>query len=162
MPAGVPWWPLGDSDKVEVGGDVFIVGAPYGISHTLTAGHVSGRHRPNTIYSELATAEFVQTDAAINEGNSGGPMFGMAGEVIGIVSHIISKSGGFEGLGFVVTSNMARALLLERRSFCDARRMRSWLLVAAPTRPDAAAKASWTTDAAADRRDPPRRAGAAA
>ena len=117
VPEGVPWSPLGDSDRVDVGDEVFIVGAPYGISHTLTAGHVSGRHRPNTIYSELATAEFLQTDAAINEGNSGGPMFGMAGEVIGIVSHIISKSGGFEGLGFVVTSNMARALLLERRSF---------------------------------------------
>ena len=108
---------LGDSDKVDVGDQVFIVGAPYGISHTLTVGHVSARHRPNTIYSELAGAEFLQTDAAINQGNSGGPMFNQAGEVVGIVSHIISKSGGFEGLGFVVTSNMARALLLERRSF---------------------------------------------
>jgi serine protease Do len=117
MPEGVPWSPLGDSDKVDVGDEIFIVGAPYGISHTLTVGHVSGRHRPNTIYSELATAEFLQTDAAINEGNSGGPMFNLAGEVVGIVSHIISKSGGFEGLGFVVTSNMARTLLLERRSF---------------------------------------------
>jgi S1-C subfamily serine protease len=117
VPEGAHSSPLGDSDKVDVGDQIFIIGAPYGISHTLTVGHVSGRHRPNTIYSELATAEFLQTDAAINQGNSGGPMFNLAGEVVGIVSHIISKSGGFEGLGFVVTSNMARTLLLERRSF---------------------------------------------
>jgi S1-C subfamily serine protease len=117
VPEGVRLSALADSDKVEVGDEIFIVGAPYGISHTLTVGHVSGRHRPNTIYSEMARAEFLQTDAAINQGNSGGPMFNRAGEVVGIVSHIISKSGGFEGLGFVVTSNMARALLLDRRSF---------------------------------------------
>ncbi len=108
---------LGDSDAVEVGDQVFIVGAPYGIGHTLTVGHISARHKPNTVYSGMALAEFFQTDAAINQGNSGGPMFNMAGEVIGIVSHIISKSGGFEGLGFVVTSNMARRLLLEQKSF---------------------------------------------
>jgi serine protease Do len=117
VPEGVQSLPLGDSDMVNVGDQVFIIGAPSGISHTLTVGHVSARHRPNTIYSELARAEFLQTDAAINQGNSGGPMFNLAGEVVGIVSHIISKSGGFEGLGFVVTSNMARALLLDQRSF---------------------------------------------
>ncbi|MBI4271086.1 MAG: trypsin-like peptidase domain-containing protein [Candidatus Rokubacteria bacterium] len=108
---------LGDSDLAEVGDPVFVVGAPYGIGHTLTAGLVSARHKPNTVWSGMALAEFLQTDAAINQGNSGGPMFNMAGEVVGIVSHIISKSGGFEGLGFVVTSNMARRLLLERKSF---------------------------------------------
>ncbi|MBI4607480.1 MAG: trypsin-like peptidase domain-containing protein [Candidatus Rokubacteria bacterium] len=117
VPARARLAKLGDSDKVEVGDQIFIVGAPYGISHTLTVGHISARHRPNTVYSGMALAEFFQTDAAINQGNSGGPMFSMAGEVIGIVSHIISKSGGFEGLGFVVTSNMARRLLLEQRSF---------------------------------------------
>jgi S1-C subfamily serine protease len=117
VPDGVQPSVLGDSGKAEVGDEIFIVGAPYGLSHTLTVGHISARHRPNTIYSELAGAEFLQTDAAINEGNSGGPMFNLAGEVVGIVSHIISKSGGFEGLGFVVSSNMARALLFEQRSF---------------------------------------------
>jgi len=80
-------------------------------------GYVSGRHKPNTIYAEMPLAEFIQTDAAINQGNSGGPMFSMRGQVIGIVSHIISKSGGYEGLGFVVSSNMVRQLLLERRPF---------------------------------------------
>jgi S1-C subfamily serine protease len=117
VPRGAVVARLADSDTVAVGDEVFVVGAPYGIGHTLTAGHVSARHKPNTVYSAMARAEFFQTDAAINQGNSGGPMFNEAGEVIGIVSHIISKSGGFEGLGFAVTSNMARRLLLEEKSF---------------------------------------------
>src|SRR5499427_7987782 len=108
---------LGDSDRVQIGEQVFIIGAPYGIGHTLSAGHISGRHEPDAVYHGLAKAEFLQTDAAINQGNSGGPMFNMQGQVIGVVSHIISKSGGFEGLGFVVTTNMARRGLLEARSF---------------------------------------------
>jgi S1-C subfamily serine protease len=65
----------------------------------------------------LSNAELFQTDAAINQGNSGGPMFNMRGEVIGIVSHMLSVSGGFDGLGFAVTSNAARELLLERDAF---------------------------------------------
>jgi serine protease Do len=109
--------PLGDSDKVEVGDQIFVIGAPHGISYTLTVGYISARRRPNTVFSGLSLAEFFQTDAAINEGNSGGPMFNMAGEIVGIVSAIISKSGGSQGLGFVATSNMARQLLLQRRSF---------------------------------------------
>lgn len=108
--------PLGDSARTRVGDDVFIIGAPYGIGHTLSVGHISARFRPGTVYGEMALAEFLQTDAAINPGNSGGPMFNMAGEVIGVASHNISKSGGFEGLGFVVTINMAKRLLLEERS----------------------------------------------
>jgi S1-C subfamily serine protease len=108
---------LGNSDVAEVGDPVFIVGAPVGMSHTLTVGHISARRTPPTLHGGLARSEFFQTDAAINQGNSGGPMFNMSGEVIGIVNHIISKSGGFEGLGFVVTSNLARRLLLERHAF---------------------------------------------
>jgi serine protease Do len=117
VPAGVQPVPMGDSNIVQVGEQVFVVGAPYGIAHSLTVGYVSGRHKPNTIYAEMPLAEFLQTDAAINQGNSGGPMFNLNGEVIGIVSHIISKSGGFEGLGFVVSSNMVRQLVLEKRPF---------------------------------------------
>ncbi len=108
---------LGDSDRAQIGEPVFIIGAPYGIGHTLSAGHITGRHEADTVYHDLAKAEFLQTDAAINQGNSGGPMFDMRGHVIGIVSHIISKSGGFEGLGFVVTTKMARRMLLEAPSF---------------------------------------------
>ena len=107
---------LGDSDKTEVGDQVFIVGAPRGITHTLTVGHVSARRQPKATYGGLVSTELFQTDAAINSGNSGGPMFDLNGNVIGIVSHIVSVSGGSEGLGFVVTSNMARRLLLEERS----------------------------------------------
>jgi S1-C subfamily serine protease len=117
MPRGrIPVAALGDSDKVEVGEPIFVVGAPLGITHTLTAGHISARRRPKATLGGMSLAEFFQTDAAINQGNSGGPMFNMAGQVIGVVSHIISRSGGSEGLGFAVTSNLARQVLLEEKS----------------------------------------------
>jgi S1-C subfamily serine protease len=107
---------MGDSDTIRIGEPIFIIGAPFGLSHTLTVGYISARHAPGTLNGELVLGEFLQTDAAINRGNSGGPMFNMAGEVVGIVSYILSKSGGFEGVGFAVTSNTARAMLLEKNS----------------------------------------------
>ena len=115
VPKGAEIAPLGDSDTIQVGDRVFIIGAPFGITHTLTVGHISARREPTASDSGVFGAEFLQTDAAINPGNSGGPMFNMAGEVVGIVSHIISQSGGFEGLGFAVSSNTARYMLLNRR-----------------------------------------------
>jgi S1-C subfamily serine protease len=108
---------LGDSEKVQVGDEIFVVGTPYGLSHTLTAGHISARHKLNTVSGAFEVSEIFQTDAAINQGNSGGPLFNMEGEVIGIASRILTKSGGFEGLGFAVTSNTAKRLLLEQPSF---------------------------------------------
>jgi S1-C subfamily serine protease len=108
--------PLGDSDAMAVGDRIFIVGAPLGMSHTLTVGYISGRRKPNLTVRGMAQVDFFQTDAAINPGNSGGPMFNLRGEVIGIVSYILSRSGGSDGLGFAVTSRVAR-LLLERRAF---------------------------------------------
>ena len=104
---------LADSDEVSIGEEVFIIGAPYGLSHTLTVGHISARHGNDGGYMGAIQAETFQTDAAINQGNSGGPMFNRRGEVIGIVSHIRSQSGGSEGLGFAVTSNAAVDALLE-------------------------------------------------
>ena len=117
VPAGAKVAPLADSDTVRVGDPVVIIGAPYGLSHSMSAGWISARWPANSVYRAMPLAEFLQTDATINTGNSGGPMFNMAGEVIGIVSHNISKSGGSEGLGFVVTINTAKKLLLERPSF---------------------------------------------
>ncbi len=116
-PARIVVAPLGDSDKVEVGDEVFVVGAPYGLSHTLTAGHISARHSPDNRISDTALTQFLQTDAAINQGNSGGPMFNVNGEVIGIITNILSRSGGSEGLGFAATSKMARQLLLDQKPF---------------------------------------------
>jgi serine protease Do len=117
VPKGVKVAPMADSGTMHVGDPVVIVGAPYGLSYSLSAGYISARWAPNTVYKTMPMAEFFQTDATINTGNSGGPMFNMKGEVIGIVSHNISKGGGSEGLGFVVTLNTARQLLLEKRSF---------------------------------------------
>src|SRR5499427_3429296 len=111
---------LGDSDKVVVGQQVMVVGAPYGLSHSMSVGWISARWAPNTIFRDMPLAEFFQTTATINTGNSGGPMFNMAGEVIGIVSQNISKSGGSEGLGLVVTINTAQKLLIERKVFWSA------------------------------------------
>jgi serine protease Do len=117
VPAGAKSSPLANSDPIQVGDPVIIVGAPYGLSYSLSNGLISARWKPNTVYKTMPLAEFFQTTATINTGNSGGPMFSMNGEVIGIVSHNISKSGGSEGLGFVVTINTAKKLLLEKRSF---------------------------------------------
>jgi S1-C subfamily serine protease len=105
--------PLADSDAVQVGDPVFVVGAPYGLGHSLSSGIISARWEPNTVTPDFPLAEFFQTTAVINTGNSGGPMFNVAGKLIGIVSHNITKSGGSEGLGFVVTANTVRKLLVE-------------------------------------------------
>ena len=116
VPPGAKVARLGDSDKVGVGDQVVVVGAPYGLSYSLSVGWISARWSRNTVYRAMPLAEFFQTNATINTGNSGGPMFTMGGEVVGIVSHIISKSGGSEGLGFVVTSKTVRELMLEKKS----------------------------------------------
>jgi serine protease Do len=106
---------LADSDKVRVGDRAFIVGAPYGLDYSLSAGYISSRHKDGIKNNPSIRTELFQTDAAINTGNSGGPMFNMQGEIIGIVSSLLSKSGGFEGLGFIVTSNAAKEVLFNRR-----------------------------------------------
>ena len=102
---------LADSDDTAIGSKVIIIGAPFGISQTLSVGHLSGRLNRGFMAAG-APVEFMQTDASINTGNSGGPMFNTRGEVIGIVSFILSKSGGFDGVGFATSSNSARESLL--------------------------------------------------
>ena len=107
---------VGDSDEMKVGHQIFVIGAPLGLEHSFSTGHISGRHSQNRVTSDMLSAEFFQTDAAINQGNSGGPLFNMDGEVIGIASFILTQSGGFEGLGFAATSNMAREEVLDEHN----------------------------------------------
>lgn len=106
---------VANSDLVKTGQEVFVIGSPYGLAQSLSVGHISGRHEKKSVSHNMTLMEFFQTDAAINTGNSGGPMFNMKGEVVGIVSYILSESGGFQGLGFAATANMASKLLLEEK-----------------------------------------------
>jgi serine protease Do len=104
---------VGNSDAVRTGEHIFIIGAPYGLDQSLSVGYISGRHAVQNLVNGSTKIEFFQTDAAINTGNSGGPMFNMQGEVVGVCSYILTESGGFQGLGFVATTNLAKSLLLE-------------------------------------------------
>jgi serine protease Do len=113
----IPVARLGDSDELEVGEQIVVIGAPYGLTYTLTTGRISGRVNAGAVGGDMMNVEYLQTDAAINQGNSGGPMFNLQGEVVGVVSSILSQSGGFEGLGFVVPINVARRAVLDKRPF---------------------------------------------
>jgi len=117
LPSGIIPATLGDSNKVEVGDQIFVIGAPYGFSQTLTAGHLSGRHCLNSNDESSKSVEFLQTDAAVNGGSSGSPVFNLDGEVVGIVSRLMSHSGGSEGLAFATASNTAKRFLLDRKPF---------------------------------------------
>ncbi len=104
--------PLADSAALRPGQRVFAIGAPLGLEHTLTVGVVSAlRKNPP---GGLVPHELVQTDVAVNQGNSGGPLFTESGEVAGIVSFIMSTSGGSVGLNFAVPSNAVRTRLFEQ------------------------------------------------
>ncbi len=113
---------LGDSDVIRVGEDVVAIGNPFGLSSTVTTGIVSAKGRN---ISQGPYAEFIQTDAAINKGNSGGPLFNMQGEVVGVNSAIYSPSGGSVGLGFAVTSNIVEHIAADLRD--DGQVSRGWL-----------------------------------
>jgi serine protease Do len=108
---------IGESDSVKVGDPIFIIGAPMGLSYSLTSGIISARHSMHKMTNSFVEAEFFQTDASINTGNSGGPVFNMQGEVIAIASAILSRSGGFEGIGFAATTEIARTLLVKKQSY---------------------------------------------
>jgi serine protease Do len=110
---------FGNSDTAEVGDWVMAIGDPFGIGSTVTAGIVSARNR-NINSGDYD--DFIQTDAPINRGNSGGPLFDMDGNVIGINSAIFSPSGGSVGIGFSIPSNLARQVVGQLRQFGGTRR----------------------------------------
>lgn len=105
--------PFGDSSGLEVGDFVVAIGNPFGLSHTVTSGIVSGLGRSNISPDSEAYENFIQTDASINPGNSGGALVGLNGELLGINSAILSRNGGNIGIGFAIPVNMARYVMRE-------------------------------------------------
>ncbi|WP_297322157.1 Do family serine endopeptidase [uncultured Bartonella sp.] len=115
---------FGDSDKARIGDWVMAIGNPFGLGGTVTVGIISARNRN---ISAGPYDNFIQTDAAINRGNSGGPLFDMTGKVIGINTAIISPSGGSIGIGFAIPSDMATNVLDQLKEFGETRR--GWLAI---------------------------------
>ena len=120
----LPYVSFGDSDKVEVGEWVVAIGHPRGLDQTVTQGIISAKHRQG-ISDPGSYQDFLQTDAAINPGNSGGPLLNLQGEVIGVNAVIVSESGGFEGIGFTIPSNMA--LYVSKALIAHGKVERGWL-----------------------------------
>lgn len=105
---GVPALALGNSSSLEVGEWVIAIGSPFGLSHSVTVGVVSAKGRSSLGISDYE--DFIQTDAAINPGNSGGPLVNIDGEVIGINTAIMSRSGGYMGVGFAIPIDLAKGI----------------------------------------------------
>jgi serine protease Do len=125
---------LGDSDRVKVGDWVLAIGSPFGLQQTVTAGIISAKGRS---IGQGPFDDFLQTDAAINPGNSGGPLVNMSGEVVGINSAILSRTGGNVGIGFSIPVNMAKRIYTELAA--KGKVTRGWLGVSIqPLTPDLA------------------------
>ena len=107
----LPW---GDSSTLKVAEWVIAIGNPYSFSQTVTAGIVSALNRPDPQGESFS--DFIQTDAAINPGNSGGALVNVRGELVGINTMIFSRTGGYQGIGFAVPSNLARQILDELKT----------------------------------------------
>lgn len=106
--ADLPFLALGDSDEMEVGDRVLAIGAPYGLTGSVTHGIISAKSRN---LKGAGFEDFLQTDAAINPGNSGGPLVNLEGKVIGVNTAIKSRSGGFQGIGLAIASNVAKNVI---------------------------------------------------
>jgi serine protease Do len=118
----LPFVELGDSDTAEVGDWVMAIGNPFGLGGSVTLGIVSARNRD---IQSGPYDDFIQTDAAINQGNSGGPLFDMDGKVVGINTAIIARGGSSLGIGFSVPVNLARPVVMQLAEFGETRR--GWL-----------------------------------
>ena len=125
--------PLGDSDALQVGDYVLAIGNPFGLTHTVTSGIVSalGRsiQRGRREGAPSPIENFIQTDASINPGNSGGALVNMRGELVGIPSNIISRSGGNIGIGFAIPTSIAREIMRQLLEFGEIRRGRLGVVV---------------------------------
>jgi putative serine protease PepD len=102
---------LADSSKVAVGDEVVAIGSPFGLEDTVTSGIVSALHRQMTSPNNFTINDSIQTDAAINHGNSGGPLLNAQGQAIGVTSQIESDSGGNDGVGFAIPSNTVKSIV---------------------------------------------------
>ena len=116
----LPTMPWGDSSKLKVAEWVLAIGNPYQLSETVTLGIVSAVGRTGLNVSTFE--DFIQTDAAINPGNSGGALINARGELVGINTVIFSRSGGYQGIGFAVSSNLAKRIFDELRQYGEVRR----------------------------------------
>lgn len=117
---GLTEMPIGDSELVRVGDFVLAIGNPFGLGHTVTSGIVSALGR--TGINSAGYEDFIQTDASINPGNSGGALVNMRGELVGINSAIISRSGGNVGIGFAVPTEIASSVMRQLLDFGEVRR----------------------------------------
>jgi S1-C subfamily serine protease len=127
---GLPVIPWGDSSKLKVAEWVLAIGNPFQLSQTVTLGIVSALGRANI--GAAAYEDFIQTDAAINPGNSGGALVNGRGELIGINTAIYSQSGGYQGVGFAVPSNLARRVMAQLIEYGEVRRASIGRLDVAP------------------------------
>jgi S1-C subfamily serine protease len=118
--SGLPVIPWGDSSKLKVAEWVLAVGNPFQLNSTVTLGIVSAKGRANV--GVAAYEDFIQTDAAINPGNSGGALVNTRGQLVGINTAIYSRSGGYQGVGFAVPSNLARRVMNDLIKFGEVRR----------------------------------------
>src|SRR5499427_3968294 len=118
--SGLPVIPWGDSAQLKIGEWVLAIGSPFQLSNTVTAGIVSATGRTNVGFADYE--DFIQTDAAINPGNSGGALVNTRGELIGINTGIFSQSGGYQGIGFAVPSNLAKKVVSDLIAFGEVRR----------------------------------------
>jgi serine protease Do len=134
--SGLPVVPWGDSSRLQIGEWVLAIGSPFQLSATVTAGIISATGRTNVGFADYE--DFIQTDAAINPGNSGGALVNTRGELVGINTGIFSQSGGYQGIGFAVPSNLARHVIDDLLKYGEVRRGSIDFRVESMTNPEVA------------------------